>query len=562
MFMQISRRTFFDLGAAAAGSMFFSGSAARALAQTSAGKSSSSPIVDTTTGKLRGTLVDRVNVFNAVPYGASTAGTRRFLAPTTPQPWTGVRDAIELGQMCPQGPDLMFERFPGLERRQDAGEDCLWVNVWTAGLGAARKRPVMIWLHGGGFASGSAGFRTYDGANLARKHDVVVVGVNHRLNTFGFLYLADTGGEKYAASANAGMQDIVLALEWVRDNIEKFGGDPKSVTIFGQSAGGVKGGTLMGMPSAKGLFHRLIAASGAALTSGSKQSARTAAEALLMRAGVSADAAGIDQLQKLPAEQLMKLAAAGRGSPGGPVGNGPVIDGRILPADLFTPGAPAFSREMPMITGSVETEFTFIMPPREDDLSDEQLRARVKQTLGKDSSDEAADRVIAAYKKSRPAASNGDIAAIVGSLFIVAGPDTQAERKAAQGGGKVFKYYFQKYSPVQGGRLRAFHTADIPYMFDNVDDLKEMTGGGPAAQSLASKISNAWVAFAHTGDPNHPGLPSWAPFTVERQTTMIFNDECKAVDRPFAEERAAVTAARAPRQASTKGSTDLLGIWV
>src|SRR5262249_14356643 len=174
--------------------------------------------------------------------------------------------------------------------------------------------------------------------------------------------------------------------------------------------------------------------------------------------------------------------------------------------------------------GSVETEFTFIMPPREDDLSDEQLRARVKQTLGKDSSDEAADRVIAAYKKSRPAASNSDIAAIVGSLFIIAGPDTQAERKAAQGGGKVFKHYFQKYSPVRGGRLRAFHTADIPYMFDNVDDLKEMTGGGPAAQSLASKISNAWVAFAHTGDPNHPGLPSWAPFTLERQTTMIFND--------------------------------------
>jgi para-nitrobenzyl esterase len=259
----INRRSFLSRSAAAAG-LLVGGALPQNLAasQKSEPVSTSGTTVETRYGKIRGAVQEKVYSFKGVPYGASTAGVRRFMPPAKPQPWTGVREALELGLRSPQTGSANIPEWAILNRTEPMGEDCLCLNVWTSGLGSGQKKPVMVWLHGGGFARGSAGFYPYDGTELAKKHDVVVVGINHRLNLFGFLYLAELGGEKYASSSNVGMLDIVASLEWIRDNIAAFGGDSSNVTIFGQSGGGGKVTTLMAMPSAKGLFHRAIAQSG------------------------------------------------------------------------------------------------------------------------------------------------------------------------------------------------------------------------------------------------------------------------------------------------------------
>src|SRR5580693_6270566 len=255
-----NRRSFLGGSALTAGILLRTPSFAAA-----AKSDSSSPVVETTAGKIRGTVEDKVSVFRGVPYGASTAGSGRFMPPEKPQPWAGVKDTIELGHRSPQGASTLIPEVAAVDANEPAGEDCLVLNVWTPSATSGHKRPVMVWLHGGGFTSGSGGFRIYDGVNLAARHDVVVVTINHRLNAFGYLYLADLGGAKYANSSNIGMLDIVAALEWVRDNISNFGGDPGDVTIFGQSGGGAKVSTLLAMPAAKGLFHRAIVQSGSFL---------------------------------------------------------------------------------------------------------------------------------------------------------------------------------------------------------------------------------------------------------------------------------------------------------
>jgi para-nitrobenzyl esterase len=265
----MDRRTFLHRSAAAAAGSLLAGRVSLS-AQSSTG---SQPLVSTTGGKVRGSTLRGVHAFKGVPYGASTTGRARFLPPAKPRPWSGVRDTTALGERCPQERDALFRLLPEVERPEPEGEDCLRLNVWTNGLNANGKRPVMVWLHGGGYATGSGGFIVYDGMELARKHDVVVVTVNHRLNIFGFLYLAEIGHSEYGQAANAGMRDIVAALEWVRDNISAFGGNPQNVTVFGQSGGAGKVSTLMAMPSARGLFHRAIAESGAALTGLSRSDA-------------------------------------------------------------------------------------------------------------------------------------------------------------------------------------------------------------------------------------------------------------------------------------------------
>ncbi|HTC87625.1 MAG TPA: carboxylesterase family protein, partial [Bryobacteraceae bacterium] len=254
-----NRRTFLGGSALAAGILLRTPSFGAAAKSDSSG-----PVVETTAGKIRGTMEDKVSVFRGVPYGASTGGSGRFMPPEKPQPWTGVKDTLELGHRSPQGPSGLIPEVAAVDAGEPAGEDCLVLNVWTPSAAAStHKRPVMVWLHGGGFTSGSGGFKIYDGVNLAGKHDVVVVTINHRLNAFGYLYLADLGGAKYANASNVGMLDIVAALQWVHDNISNFGGDSGNVTIFGQSGGGAKVSTLLAMPAAKGLFHRAVIESGA-----------------------------------------------------------------------------------------------------------------------------------------------------------------------------------------------------------------------------------------------------------------------------------------------------------
>jgi para-nitrobenzyl esterase len=537
------------------------------IAQTA--KSAPGATVDTTAGKVRGLAVDKVQAFKGVPYGASTAGARRFLPPVRVQPWTGVKDAFEIGPRSPLIDSTLVSEWASLNLREPMGEDCLNLNLWTPSAARGGKRPVMVWLHGGGYSTGSPNMIPYDGASLARKHDVVVVSITHRLNVFGFTYLAELGGDRFADASNAGMKDIIAGLEWIRDNVGNFGGDPGNVTIFGQSGGAGKVSTLLGMPAAKGLFHRAIAESGSAVTSTQAGAATQSAEALLARLGLKSN--DVEGLQRVPMEQLLGALAprggaagraegAGRGADAGPgrgrggAGGGfiaaPVVDGKSLPHNVFDPTATTISENVPLIIGSTETEVTWnVNTDYTAPADDAALRERIKRTL-RTVDDRQVDNIIAIYRKGRPKASHLDLALILetdASPFR-SGTDTQAERKAALGTAPVYVYRFQWYSPVSGGRLRAMHCMEIPFVFENVDSSKSVVGDGPERYALADKMSTAWVSFARNGHPNNKLLPTWEPFTADKRATMIFNNECRAVNDPYRQERLAVAAAQAARR--------------
>jgi len=552
----MNRRAFIETSTAAAAGLLLDWRDLRAQIP----KGNPGATVPTTAGRVRGLLIDKkIHAFRGVPYGAPTAGARRFLPPVKPQPWTGVRDAFEIGLRSPLVDSTLVPEWGPLNLREPMGEDCLNLNVWTPSVSGG-KRPVMVWLHGGGYSVGSPGMIAYDGANLARKHDVVVVGITHRLNAFGFMYLVELGGEKFAEASNAGMRDIIAGLEWIRDNITGFGGDPGNVTIFGQSGGAGKVSTLLGMPAAQGLFHKAIAQSGSAVTSLPANVATQSAAAFMARLGLKERQ--VDELQTLPMEQLLGALQpraggtdAGRGARGGGRGAGgggfaasPVVDGKSLPRDVFNPEATTMSANVPLLIGSTETEVTWNVNTDYTPPADEAaLRERIKRTLRAD--DPHVERVIAIYRKGRPKASNLDLALIIetdASQFR-SGTDTEAERKAALGKAPVYMYRFQWYSPVGGGRLRAMHCMDIPFVFENVDLCKTVVGDGPDRYALADKMSGAWVAFARSGNPNHKGLPKWDPFTAEKRATMMFNNECRAVNDPYREERFAVAGASSLR---------------
>ena len=532
----MDRRAFLSNGALAAGVSFGGG---LRIARAAKFSSTGSPIVETTGGRVRGVQSGKVFSFKGVHYGAPTTGKMRFLPPTKVTPWAGVKDALDIGQRAPQLPGNLVPEYSVMERTEPMGGDCLCVNVFTTGIKDGRKRPIMLWLHGGGFSAGSGGGNVlYDGSNLALKHDVVLVTVNHRLNVFGFLYLADIGGERFAQASNAGMLDVVLALEWVRDNAATFGGDPGNVTIFGQSGGGSKVSTLLGMPGAKGLFHRAIAMSGSEVNGIPREEASKAAEAVMKKLEVK----DVADLQTVPMLKLLDLTRPG--AIGMPFRLGPVTDGRTLPADPFAPKATTISEDIPLMIGSTETEVTWNAQQQYDPMDDATLRANLVQTLRVNAA--GADKVAAMYKKNRLMASNLDVfllAATDASNFRT-GTDTEALRKAELGKGAVYKYYFQKYSPVRDGMLRCMHTMDLPYAFDNVEVAKTEIGSGPERQPLADKMSSAWVSFARSGNPNHKGIPNWPAYTPKQRATMILNNEWKVVNDPFREERDAIASAQ------------------
>ena len=495
--------------------------------------------VETTLGKVRGTTQAGVQAFRGVPYAASTAGANRFMPPVKRQPWSGVRSAVELGLRAPQRPSDFHGQVPKafdvMCPDEPMGEDCLVLNVWTPATTATRKRPIMVWLHGGGFTSGSGGFICYSGQELARKHDVVVVTVNHRLTVFGYLYFAGIGGEKYAKSSNVGMLDIVAALEWVRDNGASFGGDAGNVTIFGQSGGAGKVSALMAMPPAKGLFHRAIVESGADVKGVPVDVASKSAEMFLSRLNLKPDQ--VDELQQLSMERLLAAIPPG-GGPGSPgLALAPVVDGSTLPSGPFDPTAPELSANIPLLIGTTETEVTFFPNQVLDPIDDAGLHTHVKQTLAK-ASDAQVDEVIAAYRKGRPGVANTDLyLALASDATFRAGVLTEADRKVAQGKAAVYQYYFTWKSPVEDGKLRSFHTLEIPFVFYNVDLATSMTGAGPERQPLADKVSGAWVAFARSGDPNHKGLPAWEPFDTTKRSTMILDNQCKLANDPHGAEQ-------------------------
>jgi para-nitrobenzyl esterase len=528
----IDRRAFLGRGTAAAGVLL--GGVTSTLRAAKTEQRAEGPVVQTIAGKIRGTVIDKVYAFKGVPYGATTEGAGRFMPPVRPQQWADVHDCTQIGHRSPQQHGIL-EPLPEVgaaDRQNPMGEDCLVVNVWSNGL-KGKKRPVMVWLHGGGFASGSGDYSIYDGANLARKRDVTVVTVNHRLNVFGYLYLAGIGGPKYADASNAGHKDVVLALEWVRDNIANFGGDPGNVTIFGQSGGGGKVATLMAMPAAKGLFHRAICQSGAAIKGQTPAAATRSAQTLLTRLNLKPDQ--LDKLQSMPFDQITEAIKA----PG--FNFQPVVDGKSLTHDPFDPAAPEESATVPLLIGTVEEEVNFFPNTPLDPIDDADLHKRVKQATRTD--DAGADKLIALYKKGRPSKSNVEIFQIISTdSGFATSVHTEADRKAAQGKAPVYKYYFTWQSAAREGKLRSFHTLEIPIVFENLEAGESMTGKGADRAALSDKMSAAWTAFAKTGNPNVKSLPHWPAFTTGERATMVFNNECKLVNDPYKEERLAIAA--------------------
>jgi len=487
-----------------------------------------SPVVaDTAYGKIRGVDSGGIKVFKGVPYGASTAGKNRFMPPARPESWSGVRDALQYGPSAPQTLAMKGE-----------SEDCLVLNVWTPAIKDGRKRPVMFWCHGGGFASGSGSSPGTDGTNLARRGDVVVVTINHRLNVLGFTYLGELAGAPFMESGDNGMLDIVHALKWVRDNIAEFGGDPNLVTIFGQSGGGRKVGTLLSMPAAKGLFQRAIIESGPTIKLVDRGPANHVADRLIAKLQVGANE--VAELQKIPVERITAAYFAVVKDMGAAdqmtEGFSPMVDHSIIPAHPFDPVASSVSAGVPLMIGSTRTEMTLQSPPDAFSLTEDAMLERVKGLMGYNIS-----RTIEVYRKANPGATPSDIYFLIASDYRYGAPVMKiAERRAALKAGPVYLYYFRWETPVDGGRLKSPHTIEVPFAFDNVKISASLTGGGAEAMALADKVSSAWIAFARTGDPNTPKLPHWPKFNAQDRPTMVFNNVSKVENDPIREQRLAM----------------------
>jgi para-nitrobenzyl esterase len=487
---------------------------------------------DTHRGKVRGTEETGIKVFKGIPYAAATGGLNRFRPPKPAPAWPDVRDALAYGPMCPQLPAEHASFTASWTYDTAASEDCLTLNLWTPALRDQRRRPVMVWLHGGGFSSLSGSRNVFDGTRLCQRGDVVVVTVNHRLNVFGFLYLSHLGGAEYAESGNAGMLDIVAALHWVHDNIAAFGGDPGNVTIFGQSGGGAKVSTLMAMPQARGLFHKAIVQSGSMLDALTPEEATKHAQTFL--AAIDVKPTELPRLSKLSTDALVAGLGKVMAAPGPKPNYSPVIDAIVLQAGPWQPAGPTVSAGIPMIIGSTRTETTALIGaehPEDFALDD----ATLPKALAAWVPDKDVARVLARFRALMPSAS-------ASALFFAITTDrrvrqqawAQAERKATQGAAPVWLYELDWATPVDGGKWGSPHSLDLAFVFDNVAKSQAMVGTGDDPQHLADQMSTAWLAFAHTGNPG----AGWPPFSAATRATMVFDVNPRVVNDFRGEERA------------------------
>lgn len=491
--------------------------------------SAEATLAQTTGGSVAGYIDNGIFTYKGIPY----AKAERFMPPVPADKWEGVRSCRAYGPTCPQGKRMGWysdeQAFSFNWNDGFPDEDCLRVNIWTPGINDGKKRPVMVWLHGGGYSAGSGQeLPSYDGRNLAEKGDVVVVTLNHRLNVLGFLDLS-AYGEKYAHSGNSGLLDLVAALEWVQENIANFGGDASNVTIFGQSGGGGKVSTLLATPAAKGKFHKAIVQSGAMLRTMDSRWSRRIGAAVVEELGITP--CRIDEISKVPFEDLLaagekviarlKPEAEKQGFASFIFGWAPTVDGSVLPRQPFGPQAPEQSKDIPMLIGTTIHEFsmsTYVPQLRtiNQDAAVEYLKSRYGDRT---------DEFLELFENTYPGYEPKDL--IDTDFIFRPSAIEQAGLKSRQGGAPVYMYMFAWESPVLDGILRSTHCMEIPFVFNNADVHASMTGGGTGAMKLADVMSQSWINFARTGDPNTEKLPEWPTYNCSEGATMIFNDDCE-----------------------------------
>ncbi|WP_103000020.1 carboxylesterase/lipase family protein [Sphingobium sp. SA916] len=529
--------------------MVVSAASAGGMGSSVFGATTSNPprteVVLTSNGPVRGSIEAGVQSFKGLRYGAPTGGANRFIPPRKPTPWKVVQDALAFGDSAPQGiiPGLhVGEKSPiaelmGHTESEAASEDCLFLNLWTPALNDGRKRPVMVWLHGGAFALGSGSSPIYNGRQLAAQGDVVVVTVNHRLDALGYTQLDKLLGPEYASSGAVGMLDIVAVLEWVRDNAVAFGGDPDNVTIFGESGGGWKVSVILAMPQAKGLFHRAIIQSGPGLKMTPKSTGEILAAALLEELDIPpADAR---KLLDVPTADLMAAAgrAAARPLPGkdarigfSAVGFSPVVDGIALPRDPFDPDAPEISADVPIMIGTTANEASqfLLHDPKFGKYSWADVEERLQATFK-----EQAAPALALYRSRNPSASPTDILVDILTQSGMIGMSTKlAERKLEQKAAKVWLYRLAWGTPALGGLLKSTHALDLPLVFNTTEVVPKLVGPGPDPKAVATQMSMTWIAFARHGDPNNRTIPKWPDYSTVHRDVMFFDVKSHVVKDP------------------------------
>ncbi len=499
-------------------------------------------LVETLQGKLEGVQEDSLQAFRGVPFARPPTGALRFHAPEPPEPWVGVREASRFGRAAPQT-KAGFDLFSGFDVGEQ-GEDCLYLNVYTPAADGAR-RPVMLWIHGGAYIMGSGSQAVYRFGALVRRGDVVVVSINYRLGALGFLHLADLGGASRNVTGNAGLLDQVAALQWVHDNIGAFGGDPGKVTIFGESAGGMSVGTLLGTPAAQALFHRAVPQSGAAHSVLGRRGATKLASSMLEELGILPRQ--LDRLWSTPVEAILEAQqacytrAVGRGQRSFQ----PVIDGDVLPEPPLDAIRKGLARDVPVLVGATRDEWRLfgLMDPQSAKLDMAALVARIETRIpgADDSGTTRGHKIVEGYRRARGRARDDppELFFAIETDRMFRSPAVRLAEAQSSNQRHTYAYLFTWPSVLMGGALRACHGVDVPFVFGAIGSkgADRFVGGGSEAEALQQRTMDAWLAFARNGDPNHHGLPTRAPYATERRATMFLGPKCELVDAPFEEER-------------------------